>query len=73
MNKKTANKKYDLNKGEIIGALRALGLSEKAKPIREGLRDILATFIEFTDEIEGIECFPKTKKGKTKQQKPNRK
>ena len=50
MNKKTANKKYDLNKGKIIGALRALGLSEKAKPIREGLRDILATFIEFTDE-----------------------
>ena len=54
MNKKTSNKKYDLNKGKIIGALRALGLSEKAKPIREGLRDILATFIEFTDEIEGI-------------------
>jgi hypothetical protein len=45
---------YMYLKGKITGALRALVLSEKSESIRGGLRDILDSFIELTDGIEGI-------------------
>ena len=57
-NRETIMKKqtpqYIYLKGKITGGLRALGLSEKSEPIRRGLRDVLESFIAFTDEVEGI-------------------
>jgi hypothetical protein len=52
MKKQTSQ--YIYLKGKITGGLRALGLSEKSEPIRMGLRDVLESFIAFTDEVEGV-------------------